>query len=186
MPRPTVLALGYSEASMLLRQPRGAGGIIGVISICGAREFAVEAADVPHRLALRFDDVDVPDPSDTVAMLRAHSRQKWASEVGRPLTPPTLADAEQIVAFARSLRDVDGGGGGTVLCHCGAGMSRSPAAALLCLATWTEPGDERWCVDELRRIRPSAIPLLGLVRLGDAVLDRQGRLTQAVVEAMRR
>ncbi len=69
-----------------------------------------------------------------------------------------------------------------LLCHCQAGISRSPAAALLCLAAWTGPGRERDCVEQVMQIRPAAVPHMGLVNFGDALLGRQGELVKAVLE----
>ena len=131
---------------------------------------------------MQFDDVDPPDTSDEVAFHRSWVQRKWAAEIGRPLPPPTIHDARSIIQFASTIRDLDG----IVLCQCGAGMSRSPAAALLCLAAWAGPGQERACVNDLMRLRPAATPLMGLVRLGDQVLGREGRLVQAVLEARER
>ena len=58
MRHPRLVILGYSEAGMFLRGTP-APNVAGIISIHGDREFRVEA-DVPHRLDLVFDDVEVP------------------------------------------------------------------------------------------------------------------------------
>ena len=178
MTHPPVLALGYSEASMLLRGQR-APFVKAIISIQGPHEVPIDAPSVRDRLTLHFDDVDPPDTNDRVAFYRAWVQKRWAKEVGRPLRPPTAQDARAIVEFAWKVRDVEG----IVLCQCGAGMSRSPAAALLCLAAWTGPGHERYSVDELLRVRPAATPLMGLVMLADAELGLEGRLMRAVLES---
>ena len=92
------------------------------------------------------------------------------------MKPPTIDDAKAIIEFASSLADVSG----TVLCQCQGGVSRSGAAALLCLATWTSGGDERYCMGELLRVRPCAAPLRGLVAFGDTLLGRGGKLVEAL------
>jgi predicted protein tyrosine phosphatase len=171
---PTILALGYSEAAMLLRDPAGSH-VEAIIAIRGSHEHAIEAA-VAHRLELEFDDVDEPNQDDPVARLRAHAREKWAREIGRPQTPPTREHAAAIIEFARQTKDLRG----TVLCHCSAGVSRSTAAALLCLAVWKGEGRERECVGELLRAMPCAAPHRDLVRWGDELLGRRGRLVEAV------
>jgi len=171
---PPIVALGYSEAAMLLRRPNAAG-IGAVISIHGKREFPVEAA-IPHRLVLRFDDEDVPDPTDPVSVYRSYLRLKWAAANGLELRPPTVDDARSIIEFAETIRHIDG----MVLCQCAAGMSRSTAAALLCLSVWTGEGREQYCVEELLRVRRGAVPHRDLVRLGDALLGRGGRLLEAL------
>jgi predicted protein tyrosine phosphatase len=171
---PTLLALGYSEAAMLLAEPHGLK-IDAVISIHGVHEYAVDASSVAHRLVLRFDDVEGIDWSDPARAEAAWARQKWAKEIGRPLTPPAMDDAQTIIDFARRTADCNG----AVLCQCQAGISRSPAAALLCLATWTGEGHEHYCIDRLLRIRPAAVPLRDLIAFGDTLLERQGALLRA-------
>lgn len=178
MPHPPVLMLGYSEAAMLMRAPQGLQ-VGAIIAIHGRHEYAVESPGVSHRLTLRFDDVDLPDPNDEIGRLRSWVRQKWAAEIGRPMAPPNGKDAEAIIDFARSIRDMEG----ALLCHCQAGISRSPAAALLCLATWMGAGRERECIEEIKRIRPAAVPHVGLVAFGDTLLGREGKLVEAVLDA---
>ena len=171
---------------MLVRSPR-APKVGAVISICGAGEFAVEAPGVERRLELRFDDVDVEGTQGAwgagtrEARLRAWARRKFAAEAGRVEVCCTMEDARRIVEFAGEVQNVEG----VVLCHCRAGISRSAAAGLLCLATWMGEGKERESVAELMRVRPGAVPLVGLVRFGDEVLGRGGRLVGAAVGARR-
>lgn len=176
MPHPSLAVLGYSQAAMFLRSARGSE-VVGIISIHGAREFAVES-DVGRRLDLRFDDVEVPEENDIVSKLKAKSRRRWAAENGLVEIAPTESDAAAIIDFALKL----GGAEGILLCHCSAGMSRAPAAALICLAAWQGQGTERKCVAELMRVRPAAVPHQGLVRFADRMLKRKGQLTQALAE----
>jgi predicted protein tyrosine phosphatase len=174
MPHPRVVILGYSEAAMYLgRAPRPP--LAGIISIHGRREHGVEA-HAPHRLDLAFDDVEVPAQGDVLAMVRASARRRWASENGVVETPPTEADAAAIIDFARATEDSDG----VVLCHCGGGMSRAPAAALICLAAWNGPGAEVRCAREVLTLRRGAVPHAGLVRFADQALGRNGALMNAL------
>ena len=179
-PHPAVLALGYSEASMLLRQDTGSD-VKAIICIYGAREFPVEAPAINNKLVLRFDDAEVVNMTDPEEGYRAWIRSKWATEIGRPTTPPNVADAKAIIEFANAAAGIEG----TVLCQCQGGISRSPAAALLCLATWTGERREQYCMNELLRIRPCAAPHRGLVLFGDHLLGRGGKLIRAVLEARR-
>src|SRR5688572_7104359 len=123
---PSLLVLGFSEAGMLLSRP-DLTRIDAVISIHGAREHAVDVPAATHRLALGFDDTESIDWTDPTRAEAAYARQKWSKEMGRPLTPPTIDHARAIIDFARTIADLDG----TLLCQCQAGISRSPAAALL-------------------------------------------------------
>jgi predicted protein tyrosine phosphatase len=130
----------------------------GVITIHCQREYPL---DVPvegvRRLALEFDDTEAPSTSDPIHAAQVRLRQRQAAEVGLRLCPPTVDDAKSIIDFAISMREA----GGVLLCHCQAGISRSPAAALICLAAWTGPGHERDCVSYVLKIRPAATPPFG-------------------------
>jgi predicted protein tyrosine phosphatase len=176
MSHPPLVILGYSEASMFLRRsPRPE--VAGIISIHGRREFGVEA-DAPHRIDLTFDDVEVPAPGDDVALYRAMARMRWAEQNGLLETSPAPSDVAAIIEFARAVQEITDA---VILCHCGGGMSRAPAAALICLAVWRGPGTERECVGEVIRLRRGAVPHVGLVRFADRLLGRGGALLDAVV-----
>ena len=171
---PRVLTMGFSEAGMYLRQA-GPAAVSAIISICGKGECAVEAPGVPH-LVLRFDDVDAIDEQDQFGRVSAWARRRWAAETGRGQAPPTEEDARAIVQFALRIRDRDG----VLLCHCSGGVSRSPAAALICLAAWKGEGNEVECVRDLMADRPCASPLQTLVALGDQALGRGGKLVEGL------
>lgn len=173
-----IIVLGYSEAMMFLRRA-DASVVSAVISIFGQGEFGVEAPWTAHRLDLQFDDCDVPDEADPLAAARWRIRQREAAEIGRNLRPPTLEHARQIVEFAAGLS----ADGGALLCQCMAGISRSPAAAILCYSTWLGAGFEPEAVGRVLGARPGAVPHRGLVRFGDEVLGRGGRLLSALEQA---
>ncbi len=110
---------------------------------------------------------------DTASALH---RQRQAAELGLSLSPPTMEHARLIIEFAHSIRAVEG----LLLCHCLGGVSRSPAAALLCFAAWTGRGNERACVERLLEIRACALPHRDLVGYGDTLLRRNGELISAL------
>ena len=176
---PQLLILSYSEAGMLLAG-HNRPDIQAVIAIYGQREHPVDVTDIPHTLVLHFDDADVPDSDDPIAVAQLQYRRRLAAEFGLDLSPPTIEHARRIIDFARSITDLPG----LLLCQCHAGISRSPAAALLCLATWTAPGQEAQCVNHILAIRPPAQPHRDLVRFGDAILSRAGQLTSALDAAL--
>jgi predicted protein tyrosine phosphatase len=165
---------------MFLRGTSGAD-VAAIISIHGRREFGVEA-EVPRRLDLAFDDVEAPRPDDGVGVLRAASLRRWGELNGLVQVAPVRADAEAIARFAEEARGVEG----LVLCHCGGGVSRAPAAALICLAVWCGAGTEAECVAEVLGLRRGAVPHDGLVGMADEVLGRGGRLVEALGERVRR
>jgi len=170
---PSLAILGYSEAAMFLgRAPRQ--DVSAIISIHGTREFAVDYSS-PYRLDLSFDDVEVPLPDDNDAIVRQYSRERWNRQNGLTEVAPTKADVGAIIRFAEQVRDIDG----ILLCHCGGGMSRAPAAALICLAVWKGPGLEKECAKAVLQARAGAVPHRGLIRLADELLGRDHKLVDA-------
>ena len=149
--------------------------ISAVISIHGRREFGVEL-ECEYRLDLHFDDVEVVRAGDLEAMERAMMRRRWNEQNGLVEVAPTKEDAEAIVKFAERIREVKG----IVLCHCDGGMSRAPAAGLICLAVWCGAGCEQECGAEVRRLRRGAVPHRGLVAFADEALGRGGQLISAL------
>ena len=175
MLHPRLVILGYSGAAMFLRGA-SAADLAAIISIHGRREFGLQAPDVTRRLDLTFDDVEVPKPGDAMAMQVAMGRRQWAEHNGLIEEPPTRADAKAIVDFAHKIKAIDG----VLLCHCGGGMSRAPAAALICTAVWRGPGAEAECAAEVRRLRRGAVPHVGLVRFADELMGRGGALIGSI------
>lgn len=173
---PDLIVLGYSEAAMFL-QRRPPPNVMAILSIHGQREYGVDY-DPPLRLDLSFDDVDVSSDTDPVAVWRTQSRRRWSEQNGRIEKPPTPADAAAIIQFAARTRN----GVGTVLCHCQGGISRAPAAALICLSVWRGPGSEAGCVDAIRSTLAGSMPHAGLVRFADELLERKGRLIEAIAK----
>lgn len=177
MSLPPLAIFGYSEAAMFMRRlPEP--NVAAIISIHGRREFGVEA-DVPHRLDLTFDDVDVAPSGDMVALQQSLNRRRWAEQNGLVEIAPMKSDAAAIIEFAGAIRETDG----IVLCHCSGGMSRAPAAALIALAVWLGDGTEVECVREICRLRQGAVPHVGLIRFADELLGRNGRLLHALIES---
>jgi len=66
-----------------------------------------------------------------------------------------------------------------LLIHCWAGISRS-SAATYAIACDRNPGFERDIAIELRRRSPSATPNRLMVRLADDLLQRDGRMVEAI------
>jgi predicted protein tyrosine phosphatase len=174
MSHPQLAIFGYSEAAMFLRtSPKP--DVVAIVSIRGSHEFGVEF-DVVHRLDLTFDDVDIAPPGDVLALQRILTRKRWAEQNGLNETPPQISDAAAIIDFAEKIRIENG----LVLFHCGDGMSRAPAAALISLAVWRGPGTESECVAEIKRLRPGATPHRGLAGFADEYLARGGNLLHAL------
>jgi predicted protein tyrosine phosphatase len=90
------------------------------------------------------------------------------------LIAPDREGVAAIVDFARSWT-----GARPMLVHCWAGISRSSAAAFM-IACARNDGFERAVADELRRRAPFATPNRLMVALADTVLQRSGRMVEAI------
>jgi predicted protein tyrosine phosphatase len=67
--------------------------------------------------------------------------------------------------------------------HCWAGISRSTATAFAIACERNPHADEHAIAQALRRASPTALPNRRIVALADDILDRRGRMLDAV-EAM--
>lgn len=102
---------------------------------------------------LAFNDIAAPEPGSIA---------------------PDEAIARTIIEFGLACQSGD-----RVLVHCWMGVSRSPAAAYI-IAAARAPGAESAIAEELRRRSPAATPNRLLVALADSLLQRQGRMVEAI------
>ena len=124
-------------------------------------------AEVNCLLSIGADNDQLPDGYDNVANKLRLLVNDVVTEEGA-----TENDVLQIVSLAESLRTANG----KVLIHCEAGVSRSPAAALIMYACWLGPGREQEAIERVLAQRPLAIPNMRMVELADKLLARGGRL----------
>jgi predicted protein tyrosine phosphatase len=90
------------------------------------------------------------------------------------LTAPDRDMMQAVLDFGRKCDDQR-----ALLIHCWAGISRSSAAAFA-IACDRNPGFEHDIAIELRRRSPSATPNRLMVRLADDLLQRRGRMVDAI------
>ena len=95
------------------------------------------------------------------------------------LVPPDDATVSAILTVGRAALERARERQWTMLVHCHAGVSRSPAAALLILALEDGPGAEERSCARLREVAPWALPNKRIVSIGDRLLGRGGRLLDA-------
>lgn len=88
----------------------------------------------------------------------------------------TDQDVLRIIRLAETL----GSDGGRVLIHCEAGVSRSTATALIMYGCWLGPGREREAMARVLTQRPVAAPNRRMVEIADRLLERGGRLVEAL------
>lgn len=110
-------------------------------------------ANPARHLRLAFDDVQVPS---------------------REFTMPSREHIEALLKFLGQINPDE-----TLLIHCKAGTSRSPAVALIAMALWA-PGMEAEHTAELRRAISYARPHQAVIRMGDELLGAGGKLIEAV------
>ena len=127
-------------------------GIITIENSEIEEPFRVES-DYPPQRVLTFDDIAAPMDNWVVAE-EYHVRS--ALVFARQWDQPSL------------------------LIHCHAGMSRSPAIALAILADWLGEGREDEAVKELIKVAPLCTPNMLVVNISDRVLGRAGRLVDVV------
>ena len=154
------------------------------ITICGLSELAGHAhAGFSHVLSIL--DPAWPDPDD-FRRYGPHRRVVYrfddVVEVGFGYTAPTRQDVAGILEFGRELLDQPPE---QLLIHCHAGVSRSTATAAMLMAQ-NNPGRERDVFEELERMRPRSWPNALMLRIADALLEREGALLAALRAHQRR
>ena len=127
-------------------------GIITIENSGIAEPFRVESAYPPQRV-LTFDDITAPIDNWVV---------------------PEGYHVRSALVFARQWDQP------SLLIHCHAGMSRSPAIALAILADWLGEGREDEAVKELMKVVPLSTPNRLVVEIADGVLGRGDRLIGAL------
>jgi len=88
----------------------------------------------------------------------------------------TEADIQSLIDLAKKLK----GSNCNVLIHCEAGVSRSPAAALIMYTCLMGPGSETKAMQLVLQQRPFAMPNRRMVALADKLLGRGGRLLSVI------
>jgi predicted protein tyrosine phosphatase len=142
-----------------------AAGVTHVLSFLGPNSPDPPGftAFAPHRrLILRFHDVIEPQP-DQIA--------------------PTREDVERLLLFGREVSETPKA---HLLVHCRAGVSRSTAAATLILMQANPEWPASAALDAVAAIRPYAWPNLLILEFGDALLGRNGEISDAAGAIYRR
>ncbi|MBW9112791.1 tyrosine phosphatase family protein [Rhizobium cauense] len=91
------------------------------------------------------------------------------------LVAPDENHVREIIDFARGWDR-----NAPLLIHCWMGVSRSPAAALIAALSLSPEQSDEVLARRLRAASPYATPNARLVQIGDDMLDRRGRLVDAV------
>lgn len=149
--------------------------------ICGLAELptAVKRQRPTYVISITDPDDEPLDFPEAVAVLRLAFWDVHAMTgmVARKLSVqdrdayPSIDHARVILDFGQQVPTR-----GRLLIHCGAGISRSTAAAFI-LAAQAKPGDEWGAFQLIKVLRPQAQPNLLLVRFADKLLGAEGRMS---------
>ncbi|HEY9851081.1 MAG TPA: HEAT repeat domain-containing protein [Leptolyngbyaceae cyanobacterium] len=153
---PNILITSYGEAGEHILCPNRGPLIKHLISIASPGVDLPEGyTNVPHRLRLEFDDIDIPhnDPEYVLA------------------TPEHI---RKVINFVSEVSELNG----HILIHCQAGISRSSAVALTVCAQLLGAGKEKDAMEIVMKARPQAMPNLWVVELADDALGRGGKLLE--------
>lgn len=85
--------------------------------------------------------------------------------------PPAPSHIQKIIEFSRGLK-------GRTIIHCGAGISRSTAAAFIVLLSVLGDGQETEALRVLRTLRKVMRPHRNMVKMADELLNRGGRVVE--------
>jgi predicted protein tyrosine phosphatase len=90
-------------------------------------------------------------------------------------SPPATSHIEELLNFSRAWEGKD-----PILVHCWAGVSRSMAATYAILCDRLGPGSEIRAAQAIRNRAPHAYPNALMVQHADDLLDRRGRMIEAI------
>jgi len=150
------------------------GGLMIHVSSLGALDRVTASLDSFDLLTLLSPDY--PEADWSAFACERHLRLAF-HDIVEPVAGLTAPDRDLMQAVLDFGRRCDGQR--ALLIHCWAGISRSSAAAYA-IACDRNPGFERDIAIELRRRSPSATPNRLMVRLADDLLQRDGRMVDAI------
>ena len=100
------------------------------------------------------------------------------SDITAPMDGHILPDAhhvEELISFIKTWDRIN-----PLVIHCWAGISRSTAAAFIAASVLNPSLHEMFLAKRLRAVSPSASPNPRLIALADSLLNRQGRMIEAI------
>jgi predicted protein tyrosine phosphatase len=150
------------------------------VTICGISELALHGtAGITHVLSILDPDWPAPDEfSDFPPHRRVELRFHDVIVESPGIILPTAKDVALLLALGQEA--MAAGSGAHLLIHCHAGISRSTAAAALCLMQANPARSAYEAFAEIGRLRARAWPNLRLLELGEMALGRPGEIVGAV------
>lgn len=145
-----VSPLSQLDETWRLRRPSHVIGMLAPASV----QPALEGHDPARRLMLAFHDINVPREG---------------------FTAPDLSVVSSLLEFAKTWD-----GTAPMLIHCWAGISRSTAAAYILACERHPDVTELHIAQRLRAASPMATPNRLMVEIADLLLERDGRMVDAI------
>jgi len=147
------------------------------VHVCSLARIATTVADAraSHLISLINDQTAVTRPT---AIAEENHLFLGINDITEPQDGMVLPGAEHVrrlVDFAGTWRRDR-----PMVIHCYAGISRSTAAAFITLCAVRPERDEYDVARRLRNASPIATPNPRLIALADAMLDRRGRMIEAI------
>jgi predicted protein tyrosine phosphatase len=140
-----------------------------------------------------YSTVQVTGARHVVTLLGAGDHVEWPSgvsvdnhlflrmhDINEPLEGHVAPDVEHVEDLIDFVRNWDRAT--PLVVHCWAGISRSTAAAFVTVCALSPERDEHEIAWAIRRASPTATPNIRIVRLADAMLERNGRMVTAIEE----
>lgn len=127
-----------------------------VVTLMRDVELVVRPAAIAHanHLILQMDDIS--DPIDGY-------------------TPPADDHVAELISFVRAWDRA-----APLVIHCYAGISRSTAGAFVAVCALNPERDEAAIAQHLRRASASATPNIRIITIADRMLERRGRMVEAI------
>jgi len=137
----------------------------------------VEKTGATHLVTLINADTPVPTPAGVHPDRHLFLGFNDIVDAVQGLTPPAETHVVRLLEFVRSWdREAP------LVIHCWAGISRSTAGAYITACALNPKADEYALASRLRERAPSATPNSRLVAMADKILNRDGRMIDAIRE----
>lgn len=137
----------------------------------------VESVGATHLVTLINEEMEVPTPE---AISPDRHLFLGFNDIAEPMQGFTLAGDNHVTQLLSFIKSWDQES--PLVIHCWAGISRSTAAAYIISCALNPDRCERELAQELRKRAPSATPNTRLVMLADRLLERNGRMIDAIRE----
>jgi len=148
-----------------------------VVSSLGHSEEAFRKYKPSHVISILDYEEPTPPLFDTLPAENHIKLIENCSAASNCNGPHELSRCEKLIALARRWD-----GAAPILIHCHQGVSRSMAAAYILMCALAEGRCEKEIAAHLRKAAPHADPNLLLVSEADALLGRNDRMVQAILD----